>query len=199
MIYPIPPYQTAGKDECAFWEGFLTDHEIAKILALEEWLHCQKGSIGSEEKNSINTNIRNSNIAWVGLNENTAWLWEKLSKVIAQVNSQFFHFDLTGCYEPIQLGIYNEADQGHYNWHIDNMYDTKGVARKLSMSLLLSHPSEFEGGEFQIKTNSDEAKTLETKMGRAWFFPSYMLHRVCPVTKGTRKSLVLWVGGPEFR
>ncbi len=57
----------------------------------------------------------------------------------------------------------------------------------------------IEGGEFQVKTNNDEAQTLETKQGRAWFFPSYTLHRVAPVTKGIRRSLVLWVGGPAFK
>jgi PKHD-type hydroxylase len=65
--------------------------------------------------------------------------------------------------------------------------------------MLLSDTSEFEGGEFQVKTNNDEAQTLETKQGRAWFFPSYTLHRVAPVTKGIRRSLVLWVGGPAFK
>ena len=67
------------------------------------------------------------------------------------------------------------------------------------MVLMLSDPSEFEGGELQIKTDSDDAITLEQKKGRAWFFPSYILHRVTPVTRGIRRSLVLWVGGPEFK
>jgi PKHD-type hydroxylase len=67
------------------------------------------------------------------------------------------------------------------------------------MSLLLSDPSEFEGGELQVKTDSDEAITLEATQGRAWFFPSWALHRVTPVTKGVRRSLVIWVGGPPFK
>ena len=67
------------------------------------------------------------------------------------------------------------------------------------MVLMLSDPSEFEGGQLEIKTDSDNPITLEQKRGRAWFFPSYVLHRVTPVTKGTRRSLVLWIGGPEFK
>jgi PKHD-type hydroxylase len=67
------------------------------------------------------------------------------------------------------------------------------------MSLLLSDPNEFEGGELQVKPDSDDIKFLEQKQGRAWFFPSYTLHRVAPVTKGVRRSLVLWVGGPPFK
>jgi PKHD-type hydroxylase len=64
---------------------------------------------------------------------------------------------------------------------------------------MLSDPSEFEGGQLEIKVNNDDPVTLEQKRGRAWFFPSYVLHRVTPVTKGPRRSLVLWVGGPEFK
>ena len=67
------------------------------------------------------------------------------------------------------------------------------------MALLLNDPSEFEGGKFKIKTNSDSEQELELKKGRAWFFPSWTLHKVTPVTKGVRKSLVVWVGGPSFK
>jgi PKHD-type hydroxylase len=65
--------------------------------------------------------------------------------------------------------------------------------------MLLSDPSDFEGGEFQVKTTNDDVQTLDYVKGRAWFFPSYTLHRVAPVTKGVRRSLVLWIGGPPFR
>ena len=75
----------------------------------------------------------------------------------------------------------------------------KNAPRKLSMVLMLSDTSEFEGGELLLKSDSDEHKSLSMAKGRAWFFPSYMLHKVTPVTKGVRKTLVLWVGGPEFK
>jgi PKHD-type hydroxylase len=200
MIYSIPPRQSKGKDFSAYWENFLTDDEINKILARPEWLNvsdaCVGGGSGTME---INKNIRTTDVSWLGLNPDTAWIWEKLVNVIADVNSQFFKFNLTGCYEPIQLGIYKETDQGHYNWHIDASPTDCHAPRKLSMSLLLSDPLEFEGGQLQIKTNNDEERTLEMIKGRAWFFPSYILHRVTPVTKGVRRSLVLWIGGPEFK
>jgi len=200
MIYPIPPRQSKGKDYTAYWEGFLNNEEINKILSYPEWLKTSDAYIGnSSEKTIINKNARTTDINWLGLNQETIWIWEKLTNVVADVNSQFFKYDLTGCYEPIQLGIYKESNQGHYDWHIDACPTDKNVPRKLSMSLLLSDPSEFEGGELQIKSCNDEIQTLEMIKGRAWFFPSYMLHRVTPVTKGVRRSLVLWIGGPEFK
>lgn len=200
MIYPIPPRQSKGKDFTAYWEGFLTNEEINKILARPEWLNVGEACVGgSSNKLEIKKDIRTTDIGWLNLNQDIAWLWEKITNVIADVNCQFFKFDLTGCYEPIQLGIYKESDKGHYDWHTDTSPTDIHVPRKLSMSLLLSDPTEFEGGELQVKTCNDEVQTLKMIKGRAWFFPSYMLHRVTPVTKGIRRSLVLWVGGPEFK
>ncbi len=200
MIYPISPRNIPGKDHLAFWEGFLMPEDINLILAQPEWLNLQNGCVGSSSgAGEVNERIRASQIAWVGAKPELHYIWEKLANAVAEVNSRFFHFDLTGFHEPMQLGLYTEQQQGHYDWHIDAISSGGSVPRKLSLSILLSDPSEFEGGEFQVKTNTDVVQTLETIKGRAWFFPSYTLHRVAPVTKGVRRSLVLWVGGPAFR
>ena len=147
----------------------------------------------------INKSIRSTKISWIELTNENKDLWNKFSKVIAEVNSRYFHFDLNGFYEPMQLCVYTAEDSGHYDWHIDMFMDNKTAPRKLSMVLMLSDPCEYEGGEFLLKSDSDKAKPLHMIKGRAWFFPSYMLHKVCPVTKGVRKSLVLWVSGPPFK
>lgn len=200
MIYPIPPRAIPGKDHMAYWEGFLTPEDINLILAQPEWLRLQDGCVGgSGGKNEVNERIRASQVAWIGTKPELQHIWEKFAVAVAEVNSQFFHFDLTGFHEPMQLGLYTESQQGHYDWHTDAAPSDRSVPRKLSLAMLLSDPSEFEGGEFQVKTSTDAVQTLETIKGRAWFFPSYTLHRVAPVTKGVRRSLVLWVGGPAFK
>jgi len=200
MIYPIPPRNIPGKDHLAYWEGFLTQDDINLLLAQPEWLRLQDGCIGGIGDSSlVNPSIRASQVAWIGMKPELVPIWEKLSLAVAEINRQFFHFDLTGFHEPMQLGLYTEQEKGHYDWHTDAAPTDKNVPRKLSLSMLLSDPSEFEGGEFQVKTSSDEAQTLECKKGRAWFFPAYTLHRVAPITKGVRRSLVLWVGGPAFK
>jgi PKHD-type hydroxylase len=198
MIYPIPPRQSTGKDYTAYWDNFLTEEEINKILAYPEWLEQEAACVGSAE-GVVNAGIRTSEVGWLDLRPDTVWLWEKITKVIAEVNSQYFKFDLTGCYTPMQLGVYKASDSGHYDWHTDTSPTERNAPRKLSMSLLLSDSSEFEGGEFQVKAIDDNIQTLDTRRGRAWFFPAYTLHRVAPVTKGVRRSLVLWVSGPEFK
>ena len=200
MIYLIQPRSIPGKDHLAYWEGFLSNEDINLLLAQPEWLNLQPGCVGGgSEKNTVNPSVRSSEVAWIGMKPELLHIWEKLANAVAEVNSRYFHFDLTGFHEPMQLGLYTEERQGHYDWHTDAAPTDRHVPRKLSFAMLLSDPSEFEGGEFQVKTCNDEVQTLECKKGRAWFFPSYTLHRVAPVTKGIRRSLVLWIGGPAFR
>lgn len=205
MLFSVSPKHTAGKDLFAYWDGFLSKEDINQILAAPEWLNMNPGMVrggfvdGKPIEDELNLELREVNVGWMHPNPSNLNIWQKMSTVVSEVNSKFFQFDLTGFYEPAQLGLYVEDKKSHYTWHTDTSFKDKAAPRKLSMILILSDPSEFEGGELQIKTNSDEPITLEQKQGRAWFFPSYMLHRVTPVTKGIRRSLVAWVGGPEFK
>ena len=200
MIISIPPRQTANKFSTAFWENFLTSDDINYILDLPEWSKMGAAYIGQPgAEKTLDPAIRSSKGGWMDMNEKNKHIWYKIVNAVANVNANYFQFDLTGCYEPAQLTFYDSAIKNHYNWHLDSSPSDKGPPRKLSMSLLLSDPSEFEGGELQVKDVNDEPVVIEQAKGRAIFFPSYMLHRVTPVTKGVRKSIVLWVGGPEFK
>jgi len=204
MIFQIPPRMSYGHDVLAFWDNIFTEEEINLILSRPEWLQTEPAYIGvqSTEK-CVNSQIRETSVSWLTYSTQMHGVWSKLSDVFSEVNRRYFHYDLNGFYEPIQLGIYSGNNKGHYDWHIDANHTSndfeKFPPRKLSMALLLSEQDQFEGGEFQVKVGDDTAHTLETKRGRAWFFPSYLLHRVTPVTKGIRRSLVLWAGGPPFR
>jgi PKHD-type hydroxylase len=200
MLFPIFPKNTTGKDTHAFCDNIFSSDEINAILALPEWLQTEDGVIGGNQENrTVNHNIRRSKIAWISPNKDTMFIWEKIAAVVSDINASFFRFDLSGCYEPIQLSIYDSSIHGGYEWHVDAGIRDNSVPRKLSMTLALSDPLEYDGGELQIKPESDVPITLATPKGRAWFFPSYTLHRVAPVTRGIRRSLVIWVGGPEFK
>jgi PKHD-type hydroxylase len=199
MIYPIPPVNTFGKDQCAYWEGFLAEDEINYLLNLTNWSDTSPAQIGSDINQSIDKNIRSTKISWLELSNENKHIWDKFSRVIAEVNSRYFHFDLTGFYESIQLGVYTAEDKGHYDWHVDMSACNKSAPRKLSMVLMLSDSSEYEGGDLLLKSDRDEPTKLDMVKGRAWFFPAYMLHKVTPITSGTRKTIVLWVGGPPFK
>lgn len=193
------------KPHLAYWEDFLTSTDINHLLNLPEWNLSNPGTIGMNGEQGfmagVDPNIRRSNVAWAGPTQRNEGLYKTLNLLVNQVNDDYFGFDLTGFYEPVQLTTYTEQQQDHYDWHVDAGYHEQNGPqgyRKLSVSILLSDPSEFEGGQLQVQIGG-EAVTLDAKQGRAWFFPSYCVHRVTPVTKGVRKSLVLWVAGPAFR
>ena len=99
--------------------------------------------------------------------------------------------------EQTQIGRYKSIDEGFYDWHIDAGHPINGIQRKLSISILLSDPSEFEGGELQFKGMED--RKILTKQGSIVVFPSFIEHKVAPVTKGVRYSAVTWASGPSFR
>jgi len=197
MLWQIPPFSSPGKDDFCYWEGFLDDSEINYILSRPEWHNQSDAQVGGGFEGKVDKEKRRTNVSWMFPDQANAHIWEKITNTIWTANRQFFRFDLRGCYEAMQLGVYTEHDQGHYDWHTDSGLETNTVPRKLSMALLLSDPSEFEGGELQVM-RAGVPESVEQKRGRAWFFPSYLMHRVTPVTKGIRRSLVMWVGGPAF-
>lgn len=111
-------------------------------------------------------------------------------------NSAGWGFLLNG-QEDTQLSRYKSENKGHYDWHMDAFPPKDGVQRKLSCVILLNVPSEFEGGELQLKTS--EGENLLTKQGSIIVFPSFMEHKVTPVTKGVRYTAVTWAIGPSFK
>ena len=151
--------------------------------------------------NQTKDNIRKSKIAWM----DDVYLREQLFYSVNLYNKQNWNYDLDGC-GSILYGIY--SDGGHYDWHIDTEHITrcikgKYLMRKLSTTIWLNDPDEYEGGEFDIEVNgpldSIRYETLKLSKGSIVIFPSNSWHRVRPVTSGVRKSLVTWFRGSPFR
>ena len=140
------------------------------------------------------SDYRRSNIAFMFPSAYTEWIFHRLEHAIQNLNT-FFGFELDGMGEGIQFTEYN-APEGHYNWHCD-VGEWMNI-RKLSITVELSDPNDFDGGHLELNPTGKIAQ-IEKVRGRATAFPSYMLHRVSPVTSGTRYSLVVWVAGPPFK
>ena len=117
--------------------------------------------------------------------------------VARKLNSKFYNFDLSGFVEDMQFTVFEGNESGHYAWHIDASHNSI-APRKLSIVLQLSDPLEYEGGELQTM-NSNSPSSVTRQRGLIAAFPSWALHRVTPVTSGVRKSIVVWIAGPEFR
>ena len=108
--------------------------------------------------------------------------------------NQIYRFDVEGIKE-MQIAKYDESEQGFFDWHMD--VSPGFLSRKISLSVPLNSPDEYEGGELEF--NEGVLRTLPQKAGCVISFPSFVLHRVTPVTKGCRYSLVGWVHGPDWR
>jgi len=156
----------------------------------------QNARVGGANGGEVNSSIRRSELNWLFKTPECSWVFEGLSDVASRLNADYFGFDLIGFEEAIQLTNYHESKQGNYAWHQD--FGAWGASRKLSMVLQLSDPSEYEGGELQIMTNSNPI-SVQKKRGLITVFPAWTLHQVTPVVKGTRQTLVAWISGPGFR
>lgn len=199
MIYPLPNVKLE-QEPCAWWEGFFTEQELKEIESLEFWNNQQPAYVGHNRDSVVNKDLRKTKISWLPVNEKTEWIYKRIAETVVRVNHEYFHLELGAMYEQIQLGVYDSSENGHYDWHTDEGKGDSGMMfRKLSFAMLLNDPSEFEGGQLQLKYWNDEVRTVDQRKGRAWLFPSYTLHRVTPVTKGIRKSLVCWIGGAPFK
>lgn len=145
--------------------------------------------------------VRQSVLKWILLNKDTNWLYKKIILQIHKVNQENFDYILKFV-EDLQLTEYNENQKGFYSKHTDcdNSSSLENFVdiRKLSFTIQLSNPDEYEGGELILYNNNGEFIAPKTK-GTIIFFQSNIFHEVKPVKKGTRYSLVSWVQGPNLR
>lgn len=171
-----------------------TPEECAKIIEIGKSQEMLQARLGDDK---IETSVRDSRVCWILPEENTDWIFEKLEDTVMSVNQALFRFELTGFAEGFQFTEYTEPG-GHYTAHIDRM-NIGGTVRKLSMTIQLSDPADYEGGELEILSNLEHPELAPKEQGTAFFFNSHLLHRVKPVTKGTRYALVAWITGPRFK
>ena len=143
----------------------------------------------------IDTKTRTSHISWIPFTKMTP-MYKTIEKIMKQTNGNHFGFDGMTITEMAQYTEYPEG--GFYDWHVDNDVNMQNEppVRKISMTCLLSPESEFEGGDLELQS---EDKVAKIKQGHAIFFASFIRHRVKPVIKGNRKSLVMWFGGTPFK
>ena len=138
---------------------------------------------------------RITSISWIPFKDMPE-MYRDIEATMLKANGNHFGFDGMKLTEVAQFTHYLEG--GFYDWHMDNDVHGKHQqpVRKISMTLLLSDPATFEGGELEFMS---KGKTAKLKQGQAIFFASWLQHRVKPVTQGERKSLVMWFGGPSFK
>ena len=162
--------------------------------ALVEYCNKQdliEGIVGYSSKE-----IRKSRIAFIPPTEFMVPHYQRLSAIVLSLNEQFFKFDLHGFGEHLQFTEY-VAPSGKYDSHVDRAYGIP--VRKLSIVVQLTDEDTYEGGDLELIPQIENPHKMPRKRGTLIAFPSYQLHRVTPVTSGTRNSLVGWINGKQFK
>ncbi len=143
-------------------------------------------------ESQINKTVRRSSIVRLQP-EQHRWVIERLAAIVKTANGQY-NYDLENAIlEPPQIAAYSAKTKGTYGWHLD--IGPTLLTRKISVSVPLN--AGYQGGELQF--NYGKPASQEQTPGAAITFPSYVMHRVCPVLKGVRYSLVTWVHGKHWR
>ena len=157
--------------------------------------NAEVGAEKGKKEGVLDTEIRTSHISWIPFKKMPE-MYKDIERTMLKTNNNHFGFEGMQITEMAQYTEYPEG--GFYDWHTDN-YDNcqhEPPVRKISMTCLLSPENEFEGGDLEL---IKEGQAIKLKQGQAAFFASFIRHRVAPVTKGVRRSLVMWFGGPPFK
>lgn len=176
-----------------YFNDVFSNEELSKINSMGYEAGLHDATTGTSTKP---TEYRTSKISWIDESDDSKWLYEKVATLANQANKEMWNFDIWGYQDSFQYTKYFASDKGHYDWHFDmGPYMSN---RKLSCVLQLSDPSEYEGGELELNLGDNISK-VPKKKGLICFFPSFILHRVTEITKGTRVSLVTWLCGANLR
>ena len=158
----------------------------------------EEAKVGGGVVGKHDTKKRVTTISWIPFAKMPE-MYKQIENQISIVNLNHFGFDGVTLTEPAQFTEYPKG--GFYDWHMDlNAFgqDGKNPIRKISMTLLLSDPKDFTGGDLMFSEMGDK-KPVPLKQGQAIFFASFLRHKVAPVKKGMRRSMVMWFGGPPLR
>lgn len=182
------------------WDGIFAVEELDRIQAYGDSLAEARATLfdggQGQAQGQVKNRIRVTQTAWIEPNPDTHWFYDRMQAVVRGINSQSYQFDLSGFSENFQYTVYHGSEGGHYDWHVDQ--GPLRVRRKLSLSVQMSDGAKYEGGDLELQSGN-RIETAPRARGTVVAFPSYVLHRVTPVTSGTRKSIVLWTTGPKFR
>ena len=180
--------------------GFLSLAECHRLRALADSAGLKRARLsGGVTENAV----RSAQSGWFD-EDQAPWFADRLVRAVSDISQNQFCYQLDGFEEGFQLLRYDGAEPGDgrsgdfYDWHVDIGGSGSTVSRKLSLVIQLSDPADYEGGRLEANW-AGTATPLSNTMGTLIAFPSFVLHRVGPVTSGTRYSLAAWVHGPAFR
>ena len=178
------------------WQKVFTEQECEKIIAYGKTLKLKDGEISynMSPDNTMTEIMRKNKIAFMPINDETRWIFQRFTDHLININDKYFNYDLMAISE-IQFTVYEQGD--FYQKHIDTQFGVNPI-RKLSACVQLSGENTYEGGDLLLHFKNTPTVSKK-EQGTMTAFNSLALYEVTPVTKGTRYGLDLWVTGPKFR
>jgi len=187
--------ETNDPQEFYWYQNGFSKEELEKIYNDVAELPFQEATTFS---NDGDKSVRSSSVKWIPQDEKWEWLYNRLMELAVEANNKLWKFDLISAPELIQYTEYYASEEGHYDWHQD-IGPNEGSLRKVSITVQLSEADEYEGGDLQLWMGGNSVINSARGAGVVVVFPSYLMHRVSKVTKGTRRSFVLWIGGQHYK
>ena len=175
-----------------------TPEQCQHIIDVGHQQQSKKATVGHKDGKGgkYDTKMRITTISWIPFNTMPE-MYRIIEGSMLQANRNHFGYEGMKLTEMAQFTEYPKG--GFYDWHMDA--DVHGryepPVRKISMTILLSNQSEFEGGDLEFMAEGNKPPQL--LQGQAIYFCSLIRHRVAKVKKGIRRSLVMWFGGPPFK
>ena len=180
-------------------EPMFTPKQCQMIIDAGHSCAPEQAKVGGGKDGQYDTKKRVTTISWIPFDKMPE-MYKQVENQLSIINLNHFGFDGVTLTEPAQFTEYPK--KGFYDWHMDlNAFGASGEhpVRKISMTCLLSDPKDFTGGELMFSDAGGDKKPLDLKQGQAIFFASFLRHKVAPVKKGIRRSMVMWFGGPPFK
>lgn len=193
-VTPLPP-GPGGSTKSGHWAilpAAFSAAECEDLIAIFEQLEAAKGGLVAGR---FDTKIRQSALVWLSDEPAYTWVQTRIAQVVAEANRTTFKYALDGFDEQLQLAAYGPGH--YYDWHIDRGQGAVAGRRKLTISVQLTHPDLYAGGELELNATGRPVQLPRTQ-GTAAVFAAHTIHRVAPVGSGMRYSLVAWVHGPDF-
>ncbi|WP_334185589.1 2OG-Fe(II) oxygenase [Novosphingobium sp.] len=179
------------------WTNAFTDVECDAIVKRAEGYAEQDATIGFSGNLRSDLGYRTSTVRWLDAAREKD-IVSRIMDFVRPSNRNNFGVEIEAPFE-LQFTEYRATNKGHYDWHQDVWLESmRPYARKLSVVVQLSHAEDYKGGEFEFFGIAHPAEKFAPR-GSVLIFPSFLQHRVLPVLDGTRRSLVTWVEGPNWR
>jgi PKHD-type hydroxylase len=172
-----------------------SSEDCVRITAMAEAAPAQDAGL---VRNATDHNLRRADLVWLDDVAEADWVMDKIIALVRDANRQVYGYDLTDFSESAQVARYGADREGHFDWHSDIGDGRLASKRKLTMVVQLSEPTAYTGGKLELMPGAGTI-VADCAQGTATLFPSFVLHRVTPVTEGERRSLTIWCHGPAFR